>query len=1085
VAVAFDSVGPSSAGQGTTGGTTLTWTHTIVAGGANTGVIVLAALDANPDGGFSMTATFGGVSMTSLGTVHSNATTQGFLQAWWLLNVATGANTVTVTPSGGTPDDMEGGSIAFTGAASHSTAATATGSSAAPSVTTATTTTGGLCVGGAAAGGNITSATAPSTSRFIINQRGLAGDDVGNAAGATSPSTGSTVTMAWASANVPWCAMAVEVSPPVVGFTPPYATPPPPVPPGWFPGAIQVSEPGNSPFVRKPQPEHSLVQPVVPRFITSVAGSGAQQYFTDQFNAPIIMRGDSIWGLAINAGVNGGGTTWQSDIDLYFSTRARQGFNAAIVGASVSSDVPGCPVNGFTWDGISPWVSGVIGNMNNAWWQRLDYCVTSAQAHGLTVILTPTNRWAITNTGAMLNGITLAQATTYGTALAGRYASAPNVIWLMGNDWDQSITGNDAILSNVAAAIRAAGDTHLMSIENLTEGDSRFLGLSGTAQTWGTGNAQFNWIYSYCGGYPEVQQSYTEANPLLVLYGDGDYEGDTAYAQTSRDYERNLHWWALSSGSRGTVYGNQPLHPWTAGASAGLTTNQFDNADIKVIWDTFSSWVGWNKLVPDLNSVFVTAGRGTALGLATSDTGLEYTGRTGGFGGATVNTYVTASKTQDGTLAVVYMPNGASAVTVNTALLAPGWFATWADPVSGAQTSATGGPTWSNSTTNAGGGADWVLVFQAPAVPSSPPASAVYMPPGWFPGAPGMPGGIPFQTWPQPGYAAFTAPAAQAGPPVYPLHGPVQARLPGPQRKGRVTGVSAGVRNQAGPPVTPLEGPVTARRPGPFVKGHTAGRSGVYAQAGPRLTPLRGPVAAVIRPLPPRGRAQGRAGTFTSTAPTSGPPVYPLHGPVRAYLPPPSRRGQVQHSAGTFAQAGPPVTPLRGPCRATRPSQLPGGRAQGRAGTFTFTGVLSGPPVYPLHGPVRCHPQPPPRGRCAGNRGTRSQTGPPVSPLRGPVAAFRPGPFRAGRCAWSRGTFAQAGPPFYPLRKPSRARIPTRPRGGRAAWNAGAPVFVVPFTVGALTASDVPTAALTAATASGGGSGGTLTATDQRTGGPS
>jgi len=47
-----------------------------------------------------------------------------------------------------------------------------------------------------------------------------------------------------------------------------------------------------------------------------------------------------------------------------------------------------------------------------------------------------------------------------------------------------------------------------------------------------------------------------------------------------------------------------------------------------------------------------------------------------------------------------------------------------------------------------------------------------------------------------------------------------------------------------------------------------------------------------------------------------------------------------------------------------------------------------------------------------------------------------------------------------------------------------ATVVVPPFTVGALTAADMPGSALTAATAAGGAAGRTLTASDQRTGGP-
>ena len=63
-------------------------------------------------------------------------------------------------------------------------------------------------------------------------------------------------------------------------------------------------------------------------FLTQFLGSGTGQYLADQYGNPWLCRGDSLWGLAVNAGVNGGATTWESDIALYMSTRASQGFNA-------------------------------------------------------------------------------------------------------------------------------------------------------------------------------------------------------------------------------------------------------------------------------------------------------------------------------------------------------------------------------------------------------------------------------------------------------------------------------------------------------------------------------------------------------------------------------------------------------------------------------------------------------------------------------------------------------------------------------------------------------------------------------------
>jgi hypothetical protein len=64
VAVAFDSVGPSSAGAFNTATATLSWTHTTV--GANTTIVAAATFDDANDAGRTMTCKCDGVLMTGL-----------------------------------------------------------------------------------------------------------------------------------------------------------------------------------------------------------------------------------------------------------------------------------------------------------------------------------------------------------------------------------------------------------------------------------------------------------------------------------------------------------------------------------------------------------------------------------------------------------------------------------------------------------------------------------------------------------------------------------------------------------------------------------------------------------------------------------------------------------------------------------------------------------------------------------------------------------------------------------------------------------------------------------------------------------
>jgi hypothetical protein len=201
VALAFDAAGPSPAGATTTS-SVLTFAHTIT--GASTVLLAGIAVDASNDTGLACGCTYGGSPMTSLQLWHSGGAGQnaGYLQVFGIVAAAGTANVV-ATVTGGTPANVSGGSLSFSGAAQTVGAAfgtPATGDSAGASVTTATAalasnTSGNIVAGFTCSGTSITSATSPSTSRFIEDRTGTGA--AGSVAGATSPATGSPVTMAW------------------------------------------------------------------------------------------------------------------------------------------------------------------------------------------------------------------------------------------------------------------------------------------------------------------------------------------------------------------------------------------------------------------------------------------------------------------------------------------------------------------------------------------------------------------------------------------------------------------------------------------------------------------------------------------------------------------------------------------------------------------------------------------------------------------------------------------------------------------------------------------------------------------------
>jgi len=443
-------------------------------------------------------------------------------------------------------------------------------------------------------------------------------------------------------------------------------------------------------------------------FITQIKGSGTGQYWADQSGNPIMMKSDTPWALAYNAGIAGGSTTVASDITNYCSTRSGQGFNCFLINAPGTSQT-GTTDNGNTWDGVAPFTAP--GVLNNTFWTRVDLVISTAASYGMTVILNPMFTYCIADGGGSMAAWSAANFTTYGTALGNRYKTASNLLWEFGDDYGD---GFDTFFDNALTAIRATGDTHLISVENLTPCTARFDIENSASFAWGTTNAQFQWCYGYGCSYNSVEYAYTEASPLLVMKMDGTY--DDGGNSDPLVYWRNWAWWVLSSGSRGLQYGRNDIFPWTSSSLAALTNNTFDNTDLGAIWTIFGGLPGWHKLVADTSSALVTAGRGTRW----SNSNDNYTF-------SDTNTWVTASLTADGKLGLIYNPAAnTQTITVNGALMVPGYSATWIDPITGAKTNAGISSTYTNASTNSAGAHDWVLALEGPQA-TTPPAYAYSM----------------------------------------------------------------------------------------------------------------------------------------------------------------------------------------------------------------------------------------------------------------------------------------------------------------------------------------------------------------------
>ena len=226
MAVAFDAVGPSSAGA-SSATSPLTWTHTCGAGATAlyAAVAVGHLASSFADSAVTVTATYNGIAMTALsagqsttiasGLDTSATTSTGFVKVFRLASPPTGsAFTVSVTLSSA-PDVLTGGSVSVSGSGGEGTLFPASSSGASVtsgSVGVTGTTAGGLVAAFMATGSGGETATGGTTQRYKRDAN--TNSSAGNSAAETLASPGGTATMSWTQTADSFAVIAFEVQPP-------------------------------------------------------------------------------------------------------------------------------------------------------------------------------------------------------------------------------------------------------------------------------------------------------------------------------------------------------------------------------------------------------------------------------------------------------------------------------------------------------------------------------------------------------------------------------------------------------------------------------------------------------------------------------------------------------------------------------------------------------------------------------------------------------------------------------------------------------------------------------------------------------
>ena len=442
----------------------------------------------------------------------------------------------------------------------------------------------------------------------------------------------------------------------------------------------RMSIPGTVGSPSEPTPAPSTqVRPEGQAFVTSVSPSG--RYFLDQYGRPLLLHGDSPWALMTLLS--------PQQARLWFADRQTQGFNAAII-SLIGAKANGAPSDdGATFDGLLPFVDGDVLQWQEPYWERVTTYLRMAAEHGITVMLYPIDGWTI---GPFVPR-SIEQCHQYGGKVAQRFRDLPNIMWMSGGDYSSAdpARGSDVdhCIDAMLRGIREAGDGRPFSMQFDPPSIS-------TENPYWAQRVDWNFVYTYYPTYKAMLEAYGRQPAKPAVLGEANYEGENNQPETPPTTDETLRrqvLWALTSGAAGEFVGSDDWD-FHDGWEQRLSTRALTQITrLRTLFSTLAWW----QLVPDTGSELVTAGRGTELTTDEAKDVLE-------------NDYVTAARTPDGRLAVIYLPNQRT-ISVNPSAMAAGTQAAWIDPTSGRRDPVPMSSTFTTPGTNAEGDNDWLLVL--------------------------------------------------------------------------------------------------------------------------------------------------------------------------------------------------------------------------------------------------------------------------------------------------------------------------------------------------------------------------------------
>ena len=276
------------------------------------------------------------------------------------------------------------------------------------------------------------------------------------------------------------------------------------------------------------------------------------RFITKNDGSPFFYLGDTAWALFQKLS--------RDETDHYLFDRAKKGFT--VIQAVIISEFNGLKTGNFY--GELPFCNGNLSQLNEKYFQHVDYVVDKANELGLFVGLLPT--WG-DNVGPLLWGtgpeiFNQENAYQYGKYLGNRY-QGKSVLWILGGDRNPDSPARKRIWYAMADGIKAGDNQgHLMSYHpvGVTSTSTLFPG-----EDW----LDFNMLQS-ChlvrdrDNYNFIAQDYNLNTRKPCMDAEPNYEDMPVGMQHSEnrfdDYDvRKAAYWALFAGAHGHTYGANGL----------------------------------------------------------------------------------------------------------------------------------------------------------------------------------------------------------------------------------------------------------------------------------------------------------------------------------------------------------------------------------------------------------------------------------------------------------------------------------------------------------------------------------------------